>query len=194
MILKLKRETGGLSTVFPFLLLSHFARRTHPHLYCLASQPRASAAPQANWHEAMLPVGGWGDTGKLFEMLWELFWLLQWICDTIGTGRGRGWGKDTAWILISERFSSVKSCLAFCRIFSLSLFCPPFLFLSFFLFLFLAVLSLSCMQDLIPWPGMEPGPPALEVQSLSYWTTREVPCMIFKCPTRDSCWEENIYI
>ena len=30
------------------------------------------------------------------------------------------------------------------------------------------------MWDLVPWPGIEPGPPALGVQSLSYWTTCEV--------------------
>ena len=36
--------------------------------------------------------------------------------------------------------------------------------------------TLSCgMWDLVPWPGIEPGPPALEVQSLSHWATREVP-------------------
>ena len=36
--------------------------------------------------------------------------------------------------------------------------------------------DLSCgMQDLVPPPGMEPRPPALGVQSLSHWTTREVP-------------------
>ena len=29
--------------------------------------------------------------------------------------------------------------------------------------------------DLVPWPGIEPGPPALLAQSLSRWTTREVP-------------------
>ena len=29
--------------------------------------------------------------------------------------------------------------------------------------------------DLVPWPGSEPRPPALEAQSLSHWTTREVP-------------------
>ena len=29
--------------------------------------------------------------------------------------------------------------------------------------------------DLVPWPGIEPGPPALGAQSLSHWTTREVP-------------------
>ena len=28
---------------------------------------------------------------------------------------------------------------------------------------------------LVPWPGMEPAPPALELQSLNHWPTREVP-------------------
>ena len=38
---------------------------------------------------------------------------------------------------------------------------------------------MSCMQDLVPRPGIEPGPPALGVQSLTHWTTREVPeCLI----------------
>ena len=36
--------------------------------------------------------------------------------------------------------------------------------------------TLSCSTwDLIPWPGFEPRPPSLGVQSLSHWTTREVP-------------------
>ena len=48
-------------------------------------------------------------------------------------------------------------------------------------FIYLAVLSLSCsMQDLVSWPGIEPGPPVLGAQSLSHWTTREVPGVIFK--------------
>ena len=35
---------------------------------------------------------------------------------------------------------------------------------------------LSCsMWDLVPWSEMEHRPPALRVQSLSHWTTREVP-------------------
>ena len=35
--------------------------------------------------------------------------------------------------------------------------------------------SLNCgMWDLVPWPGIKPGPPALGSQSLSHWTTREV--------------------
>ena len=33
----------------------------------------------------------------------------------------------------------------------------------------------ACMQELVPRPGIEPGLPALGVQSLTHWTTREVP-------------------
>ena len=41
--------------------------------------------------------------------------------------------------------------------------------------------TLSCsMWDLVPWPGMEPGPPALGAQSLSHWTTREVPSVAYR--------------
>ena len=40
---------------------------------------------------------------------------------------------------------------------------------------FLAALGLICsMQDLVPWLGIEPRPPALGVWSLSHWTTSEV--------------------
>ena len=36
--------------------------------------------------------------------------------------------------------------------------------------------TLSCgTWDLVPWPGMEPGALVLGAQSLSHWTTREVP-------------------
>ena len=31
------------------------------------------------------------------------------------------------------------------------------------------------MRDLVPWPWIEPGPPALGAWSLNHWTTREVP-------------------
>ena len=38
----------------------------------------------------------------------------------------------------------------------------------------MAVPGLSCsMRDLVPRPGIEPGPPALGAWSLSPWTTRE---------------------
>ena len=58
-------------------------------------------------------------------------------------------------------------------------------------FMYFAVLGLSCgmwdlqsygmqtfncgMWDLIPWPGIKLGPLALRAQSLSSWTSREVP-------------------
>ena len=36
--------------------------------------------------------------------------------------------------------------------------------------------DLSCsMQDLVPWPAIEPVPPAFGVRNLSHWPTREVP-------------------
>ena len=41
------------------------------------------------------------------------------------------------------------------------------------------VISSCCRWDLVPRPGMEPGPPALGVQSLSHWATREVPHLSF---------------
>ena len=40
----------------------------------------------------------------------------------------------------------------------------------------MAVLDLSCsMHDLVPWPGVEPRPPALGTWSFSHWINREVP-------------------
>ena len=43
----------------------------------------------------------------------------------------------------------------------------------------LAVLGLSCsMWDLVPWPGLKPGPSALGTWSLNHWITREVPQLI----------------
>ena len=44
------------------------------------------------------------------------------------------------------------------------------------IFIYLASPGLSCgMRDLVPWPGMEPRPPALGAQSLSHCATREAP-------------------
>ena len=43
-------------------------------------------------------------------------------------------------------------------------------------YFYLAELGLSCsMWDLVPWPGIEPGPPALGAQRLRPQTTREIP-------------------
>ena len=49
------------------------------------------------------------------------------------------------------------------------------------IFIYFAALGLSCgMWDLVLGPGIEPWPPALGAQSLSWWTTREVLKIIFK--------------
>ena len=49
-----------------------------------------------------------------------------------------------------------------------------------FKIIYFPALGLSCsMQDLVPWPGIEPEPPALGVWSLSHWTAREVPVTFF---------------
>ena len=42
------------------------------------------------------------------------------------------------------------------------------------------IVGLSCgMWDLAPWPGIEPWLPAMGAQSLSHWTTRELPHFFF---------------
>ena len=46
----------------------------------------------------------------------------------------------------------------------------------FFFFLAFTALVLSCSTwDLVPQPGIKPGPPALGAKGLNHWTTREVP-------------------
>ena len=49
------------------------------------------------------------------------------------------------------------------------------LFFSFFL-----SYATEPVGTLVPQPGMEPMPPALEAQSRSHWTTRVVPCITFE--------------
>ena len=45
-----------------------------------------------------------------------------------------------------------------------------------YLLIYLAAPGLSCsMWDLVPWPGIKPGPPALGAESLNHRTSREVP-------------------
>ena len=35
--------------------------------------------------------------------------------------------------------------------------------------------DLEAFRILVLWPGIKPGPPAVEVQSFNHWTTKEVP-------------------
>ena len=49
-----------------------------------------------------------------------------------------------------------------------------------YLFIYLVVLGLIWgMWDLVPRPGIEPGPSALGAQSFSYWITSDVPSIFF---------------
>ena len=60
-------------------------------------------------------------------------------------------------------------------------FAAPFCFI--FLLHFYAWLHQhkSCgIWDLVPWPGIEHGLPALGIWSLSHWTTREVPLSVLE--------------
>ena len=41
---------------------------------------------------------------------------------------------------------------------------------------------------LVPWPGIEPVPPAVEAQSLNHWTTREIPRSIFLSISHLQSW------
>ena len=36
------------------------------------------------------------------------------------------------------------------------------------------------MWDLVTWPGIQPGPPALGALSLNHWSTRKIPRLLFK--------------
>ena len=65
-----------------------------------------------------------------------------------------------------------------------------FLFLFFFNYLFIWLIQVLVaalgifdlcrgVKDLVPWPGIKSGPPALEAWSLSHWTTRKVTAQTF---------------
>ena len=113
---------------------------------------------------------------------WWITWWFLWYTQSLG------W----AWVCSTPHFSSVifSLCPSRIRAFSAASQLLGFLFVCLFVLFHLAVPGLSCslgifrcgMQtlrcsiwDLVPWPGIKPGPPALGVQSLSHWTTREVP-------------------
>ena len=63
---------------------------------------------------------------------------------------------------------------------SLSLFFSFFNLFTWLFWVLVAACKLGCgMWDLVPWPGIEPGPSALGARNLNHWTTREVPLLIF---------------
>ena len=70
-----------------------------------------------------------------------------------------------------------------------------FLVKAFIVYLFILTgPGLSCgTWGLLPWPGMEPGPPALGAQSLIHWTSREAPWLSFRiCLPLASCRKHEV--
>ena len=73
-----------------------------------------------------------------------------------------------------------------CRRVSFSLYLLQHLFVDCFVFFFWP--CCTAYGILIPRPGIEPMPPALEAWSLNHWTTREVPiCRLFDDGHSDQC-------
>ena len=63
--------------------------------------------------------------------------------------------------------------------------------LFFKVFIHLAALGHDCsIWDLVPQPGIKPGPPALEAWSLGHWTTREVSICAFLQAASNPFWSE----
>ena len=65
---------------------------------------------------------------------------------------------------------------------TIPVFTPLIIYLIFFfklIYIFIVKCLIFCLtvyRILVPRPGIEPGPPAVEAQSPNYWTTREFPC------------------
>ena len=87
------------------------------------------------------------------------------------------------------------------EIISIAIISPYFFF--FLIFIYLAVLGLSCSMwtlrcsiwGLVPLWGIKPRPPALGVWSLSHWTTREVPSLFLEQLSKWLyCWFPNFNV
>ena len=55
---------------------------------------------------------------------------------------------------------------------------------------FFSFFGFAACRILVPWPGIEPLSPALEVQSLNHWTAREIPEGIWY-RVSGRCWGES---
>ena len=84
-----------------------------------------------------------------------------------------------AWLLLLSlspwRFVHVIMCIASSLFFLIFIWLPRVLVVACGIFNYVMWTLRCCIWDLIPWPGMEPRPPALGAWSLSPWTTGEVP-------------------
>ena len=110
---------------------------------------------------------------QLFWVPWISIWTLRSACQFLQRSQLVLWEWLPWNMQINLRSIAILSKLSlpiYEHGISFHLFRYPFLSLSFF---FLATLC-SIQGILVPWPGIEPMPLAVEVQSLNHWTAREV--------------------
>ena len=136
---------------------------------------------------SVAPSGGYLSLQREGFSLWWLLWLLG--TGSRHTGFSRWWlpiglsCPGGRWNLTGPGVQPKPPALA--GKFSSTV--PPgkSLYCCFLKFISLTSLGLSGgMRDPVPWPGTEPGPSALEVQSLSHWITSKSLCCYFKA---DEC-------
>ena len=60
--------------------------------------------------------------------------------------------------------------------------------------LFFFVPHRAACRILVPWPGIEPVPAAVEAQSRNHWTTREVPQVCLFVILLKEIWEAHKYM
>ena len=132
---------------------------SHLLAFCLAPSPGILSAEWGDFTPPIWSCGScrrpWTDCikGKPLSLTFALLWASPclWL-----------WLQNSSWVC---------SCPVFYK-------CAfHFLLFNFLkIFIYLAAAGFSCGKpDLSRWPGIEPWFPALEAQSLSHWTAREVP-------------------
>ena len=163
-----KKRTPRCDSFFKFMLRVCLHRRPSPPF--LSSSPQSllselhdiiSSCLYLHWLMFSIPVH---IDYKILLLVWK-GWKKKWwgILTTIVIHyENHYWEIENKiylfnyWVLVVA--SRIFHFLAACRIFCCGMW------------------TLSCsMWDLVPWPGMEPGPPALETPNFSHCTTREVP-------------------
>ena len=119
-------------------------------------------------------ISSWGG-GNSFSDFWDhvSFSVSRWDGIRIGWDVGWSLAKDMSIWLNKYFFQYLTQGGVIIKPISL-------IFFLIFIFLYLTVLGLSCsIQDLVPWPGIEPGPTCFGSKTLSLWTTREAPTIGF---------------
>ena len=69
----------------------------------------------------------------------------------------------------------------------------PHHFLKKYLSIWLCQVFSCWMWDPVPWPGIEPGPPALGARSLNHWTTGKSPILTLRSQFKCFFWENTSF-